>query len=115
MKKLLTILLSFLFLATAYADEQEELFSQFNKWLFQNEYNEFIKLEFAEGTGKCKGLKKFSQHWYYNECDKFKKVVPNYKVKTYNGRSEIPEKGANPNYETLLYYYWNYTEYTFMG
>jgi len=109
MKKLLTILLSFLFLATAYADEQEELFSQFNKWLFQNEYNEFIKLEFAEGTGKCKGLKKFSQHWYYNECDKFKKVVPNYKVKTYNGRSEIPEKGANPNYETLLYYYWNYT------
>ena len=50
---------SFLILATAYADEQEELFSEFNKWLFQNEYNEFIKLEFAEGTGKCKGLKKF--------------------------------------------------------
>ena len=108
MKKLLAILFSFLILATAYADEQEELFSEFNKWLFQNEYNEFIKLEFAEGTGKCKGLKKFSQHWYYNKCDNFKKVVPNYKVKTYNGRSEIPEKGANPNYETLLYY-WNYT------
>ena len=43
------------------------------------------------------------------KIDKFKKVVSNYKVKTYNGRSEIPEKGANPNYETLLYYYWNYT------
>ena len=97
MKKLLAILFSFLILATAYADEQEELFSEFNKWLFQNEYKEFIKLEFAEGTGKCKGLKKFSQHWYYNKCDNFKKVVPNYKVKTYNGRSEIPEKGANPN------------------
>ena len=53
MKKLLAILLSFLFLVNAYADEQEELFSEFNKWLFQNEYNEFIKLEFAEGTGKC--------------------------------------------------------------
>ena len=109
MKKLVAILISFLFLSNAYAEEQEELFSEFNKWLLQNEYNEFIKLKFAEGTGKCKGLKKFSQHWYYNECDKFKKVVPNYKVNTYNDRSEIPEKSANPNFETLLYYYWQYT------
>lgn len=110
MKKLLTITFILIFSTNVYANEKH--FSEFNKWLLKNEFNDYIKLEFAEGTGKCKDLKKFSQHWYYNKCDKFKKIVPNYKVDTYNNRSEIPEliqgKEVRPNYETLLYYFWSY-------
>ena len=107
-KKILIVI--FLILSTtAYADEQEELFEEFNIWLAKNEFTEYFKVGFAEPTGKCKELEKFSQHWYYNNCDKDKKIIGNYNVDTYNGRSEIPERITKPNYETLLYYYWNYT------
>jgi hypothetical protein len=61
--------------------------------------------------GKCKDLEKFSHLWYYNKCDKQKKIIPNYNVNTYNGNSEIPEKiqgkDVKANYETLLYYFWS--------
>ena len=107
MKKFLTITFILIFSTTVYANEKR--FSEFNKWLVQNEFNDYIKVGFAEPTGKCKDLEKFSQHWYYNKCDEFKKIVPNYKVDTYNGRSEIPEHGVKPNYETFLYYFWEYT------
>ena len=93
--------------ANSIADENH--FKDFNKWLDQNEFKDYYKLAFAEPTGKCKDLEKFSHLWYYNKCDKQKKITANYDVNTYNGRSEIPEKGSKPNYETLLYYYWNYT------
>ena len=107
-KKILIVI--FLILSTtAYADEQEELFEEFNIWLAKNEFSEYYKVGFAEPTGKCKELEKFSQHWYYNKCNKDKKIIGNYNVDTYNGRSEIPERIKKPNYETLLYYYWNYT------
>ena len=43
---------------------------------------------------------------------RFKKIIGNYDVNTYNNSSEIPEKiqgkDVKPNYETLLYYYWMY-------
>ncbi|MDC0915221.1 hypothetical protein OAQ31_01460 [Candidatus Pelagibacter sp.] len=78
----------------------------------QNEFKDYYKLGFAEPTGKCKDLKKFSQLWYYNKCDKQRKIIPNYNVNTYNGNSEIPElinnKVVKPNHETLLYYFWSY-------
>ena len=109
MKKIFITFLILIFSTTVYANEQEDLFENFTKWLAKNEFTDYYKVKFAEGTGKCKGLKKFSQHWYYNKCDKQKKIVPNYKVDTYNNRSEIPEHGVKPSYETLLYYYWNYT------
>ena len=109
MKKILIILFFFSLNVSAQADRQEERFSKFNKWLVQNEFKDYYKLAFAEPTGKCKDLEKFSHLWYYNKCDKQKKITANYDVNTYNGRSEIPEKGSKPNYETLLYYYWNYT------
>ena len=108
-KKILIIIFSIILSVTSYADEQEELFEEFNIWLAKNEFTEYYKVGFAEPTGKCKELEKFSQHWYYNNCDEDKKIVGNYNVNTYNGRSEIPEKGSKPNYDTLLYYYWNYT------
>jgi len=108
-KKILIIIFSIILSVNSYADEQEELFEEFNIWLAKNEFTEYYKVGFAEPTGKCKELEKFSQHWYYNNCDEDKKIVGNYNVNTYNGRSEIPEKGSKPNYDTLLYYYWNYT------
>jgi hypothetical protein len=81
----------------------------FDKWLVKHKFTEFVKMEIGQGEGKCKSLKKFSNLWYYNKCDQFKKYLTNYKINTYNGRSEIPEKAKKPNYETLLYYFWEYT------
>ena len=109
MKKLLIITFILIFSTTAYADEQEDLFENFTKWLAKNEFTQYYKVGFAEPTGICKDLEKFSHLWYYNKCDEQKKITANYKVDTYNGRSEIPEHGVKPSYETLLYYYWNYT------
>ena len=112
MKKILIILCFFLLNVSAQADRQERRFSNFNKWLVQNEFKEFYKLGFGEAKGKCKDLEKFSQLWYYNKCDKQKNIIPNYNVNIYNGNSEIPEKiqgkDVKANYETLLYYFWRY-------
>jgi hypothetical protein len=113
MKKIVLIvglLLSF-FNNTSYSNNK---LNSFNKWLVQNEFTDYYKLGFAEPTGKCKDLEKFSNLWYYNKCDKQKKIVSNYKVDTYNNRSEIPEE-AKPDYETLLYYLWLYLNENWNG
>ena len=107
MKKILIIFLS-LFLSFSVQANENHL-KQFDKWLVKHKFTEFVKFEIGQGEGKCKSLEKFSQHWYYNNCDQFKKYITNYKINTYNGRSEIPEKVKKPNYETLLYYFWEYT------
>ena len=107
MKKFIIIFLSLLLSFSAQANENH--LKQFDKWLVKHKFTEFVKFEIGQGEGKCKSLEKFSQHWYYNNCDQFKKYITNYKINTYNGRSEIPEKGKKPNYETLLYYFWEYT------
>ena len=106
MKKILIFLILFLLNVSAQADRQEEQFEEFNKWLAKNEFTEFYKVEFLEPPGICQDLVKFSNLWYYNDCDKQKKITPNYNVNTYKGRSEIPEKVKKPNYETLLYYFY---------
>jgi len=106
-KKILIIFLSLFLSFSAQANEKH--LKQFDKWLVKNKFTEFVKLEIGQPEGKCKSLKKYSNLWYYNECDQNKKITPNYKINTYNGRSEIPEKAKKPNYETLLYYFWEYT------
>ena len=112
-KKILIVI--FLILSTTtHADEQEEFFEEFNKWLAKNEFTDFYKLGYGEPTGKCKDLEKFSHLWYYNKCDKDKKIVGNYKVNTFNNRSEIPED-ANPDYQTLVYYLWLYLNKNWNG
>ena len=109
MKKIIFFLtLSFVVFSNS-VHAETRLTKEFNKWLAKNEFTQYYKVGFAEPTGKCKELEKFSQHWYYNNCDKDKKIIGNYNVDNYNGRSEIPERITKPNYETLLYYYWNYT------
>ena len=107
MKKIIIIFLSLILSFSVQANENH--LKQFDKWLVKNQFNQFVKLEIGQGEGKCKSLKKFSNVWYYNKCDQFKQYKTNYKINTYNGRSEIPEKAKKPNYETLLYYFWEYT------
>ena len=107
MKKILII--SFILIFSTSAQANEKHLKQFDKWLVKNKFTEFVKLEIGQPEGKCKSLKKYSNLWYYNECDQNKKITPNYKINTNNGRSEIPEKAKKPNYETLLYYFWEYT------
>jgi len=107
MKKIIIIFLSLILSFSAQANEKH--LKQFNKWLAKHEFNEFYKVEFLEPPGICQDLVKFSNLWYYNDCDEHKKITPNYKINTYKGRSEIPEKVKKPNYETLLYYFWEYT------
>ena len=107
MKKIIIIFISLLLSFSAQANENH--LKQFDKWLAKHEFNEFYKVEFLEPPGICQDLVKFSNLWYYNDCDEHKKITPNYKINTYKGRSEIPEKVKKPNYETLLYYFWEYT------
>ena len=107
MKKIIIIFLSLLLSFSAQANENH--LKKFDKWLVKHEFTEFVKMEIGQGEGKCKSLKKFSNVWYYNKCDQFKQFITNYKINTYNGRSEIPSKIKKPNYETLLYYFWEYT------
>ena len=110
MKKIIIIFLSLILSFSAQANEKH--LKQFNKWLAKNEFTEFYKVEFVEQPGVCQDLVKFSNLWYYNDCDKQKKITPNHNVNTYNGNSEIPEKiqgkDVKANYETLLYYFWSY-------
>jgi hypothetical protein len=108
MRKVLVFLILSLFMA-ANSIANENHLKLFDKWLVKHKFTEFVKMEIGQGEGKCKSLKKFSNLWYYNKCDQFKKYLTNYKINTYNDRSEIPEKAKKPNYETLLYYFWEYT------
>ena len=107
MKKIIIIFLYLILSFSVQANDNH--LKQFDKWLAKNQFNQFVKFVQGQGEGKCKSLVKYSNHWYYNKCDESKDIVPNYEINTYNGRSEIPERGKKPNYETLLYYFWEYT------
>lgn len=54
---------------------------------------------------KCKSLTKYSNNWYYNNCDK-----QNSKVKTWGRITKIPEEYKNPNLETLRYHFLTYNK-----
>ena len=84
--------------------DKKNISNTFIKHMLANK--EFKKVEFVEPPGICQDLVKFSNLWYYNDCDEHKKITPNYNINTYKSRSEIPEKVKKPNYETLLYYFW---------
>ena len=44
MIKKILIVIFFILSTTAYADEQEELFEEFNIWLAKNEFTEYYKV-----------------------------------------------------------------------
>ena len=76
----------------------------FNKWLFENGHTEYIEKVERE---VCKAEPKYSNLWYYNNCDK-PKYKNSLKIKFYDGW--IPEKNVKPNYDTLLYELYRFIE-----
>ena len=59
---------------------------------------------FAESE-KCKSFPKYSNNWYYNNCDK-----QNSKVKTWGKNRNIPEEYKRPNLETLRHHFLAYNK-----
>ena len=111
MRKLL-ILLLFLSIANSYAGpparnlNTEKMIDNFNNWLSKNGHSQYLEIVESE---KCNSFKKYSQNWYYNNCDKTK-YKNNLDIKIYTQRgTEIPNK-ARPNDDTLLFYAFDYIE-----
>ena len=106
MKKLLSIIvLGLLFSGNAYADD----ISIFNKWLLDNDNYELGKKVESE---KCKSFDKGDINWYSNNCDQ-PSYKNNKKIKLYKSKWTLPEE-ANPNFETLLYYFYKYQHSHFL-
>ena len=106
MKKLLGIIvLGLLFSGNAYADD----ISIFNKWLLDNDNYELGKKVESE---KCKSFDKGDINWYSNNCDQ-PSYKNNKKIKLYKSKWTLPEE-ANPNFETLLYYFYKYQHSHFL-
>ena len=111
MRKLL-ILLFFLSIANSYAGpparnlNTEKMINNFNNWLSKNGHSKYLEIVESE---KCNSLKKYSQNWFYNNCDQTK-YKNNLDIKIYTQRgTEIPNK-ARPNDDTLLFYAFDYIE-----
>ena len=101
-KKILAYFSFILFISgNSYADNRLD---GFNTWLFENGYTQYLE-EIESNT--CKSSKKYSQIWYYNNCDK-PKYKNSLKIKFYDGW--IPEKNVKPNYDTLLYELYRFIE-----
>ena len=74
-KKIIIIFLSLLLSFSAQANERD--LKQLDKWLVKRNLLNLVKLEIGQPEGKCKSLQKYSNLWYYNECDQNKKITPN--------------------------------------
>ena len=97
MKKLLGIVdLGLLWCNVSFADD--DVLNEFNQFLYDNGHHQYLNLE---SKYICKVQPKFSNIWYYNNCDKFN-GSNNLDIKFFKS-SEIPW-GSNPNKDTLLYY-----------
>ena len=66
MKKILIILSFTLFASNNLFAESFKL-NNFNLWLSENGYHQYLNLEQNQ---LCKDEPKFSNNWYYNNCDK---------------------------------------------
>ncbi len=101
MKKTLVFLtLSLLIFGNSYANNRLD---GFNKWLFENGHSKYV--EKAE-SAVCKAEAKYSQTWYYNNCDQ-PQYKNNLKIKFYNGW--LPEESEKPNFGTLLFELYKFT------
>ena len=126
MKKILGILVLFLLWCNiSFADDKH--LDDFNQWLFDNNYHQYVSLNEDE----CAGCSDYSTRKVENCFDKdgpkkqcwiegdgvgvgegkWKEVDSKYKnnlkIKIYKNRSNIPWN-ANPNDDTLLYYLFSY-------
>jgi len=120
MKKIIIVIFSFVFLSSNVFAKDKNL-NEFNEWLYQSGNDQYINIEQSPGCKKLiqkHGLKVpkvglfdepkvKTNEWFWLGCHKFQ-ATNNLKIKFYDNRSEIPEK-VKPNYDTLLYFYWRYT------
>ena len=67
MKKILVIL-TFSLLASSNLFAESLKLNRFNQWLSENGYHQYLTME---ENPVCKEEPKYSQAWYYNNCDKF--------------------------------------------
>tara|TARA_B100000287_G_scaffold400477_1_gene419736 strand:- start:245 stop:1627 length:1383 start_codon:yes stop_codon:yes gene_type:complete len=102
MKKILALISILIFSTTAYANNRLD---GFNKWLFENGYNEYVK---KIESAVCKAEPKYSNMWYYNKCDQ-PQYENNLKIKFYEDSSWLPEETEKPNFDTLLFELYKYT------
>ena len=102
MKKILALISILIFSTTAYANNRLD---GFNKWLFENGYNEYVK---KIESAVCKAEPKYSNMWYYNKCDQ-PQYKNNLKIKFYEDSSWLPEETEKPNFDTLLFELYKYT------
>ena len=110
MKKIIIILLLFVFntsVAKSTEYKNTEDFSstnnvnEFNQWLYDNGHKQYLTIK---ENKKCKTAEKGSQTWYDNGCHKVQ-MSNNLKIKFYKNRWQIPY-GTKPNRDTLIYYLW---------
>ena len=109
MKKLLGIVvLGLLWCNISFADDGH--LDDFNKWLFENGHTQYV-----QRINICNFYKKHSKEWFDHKCENYPKgrlmLKNNQKIKVYNNRWTLPEKWqikSNPNFGTLLYYYYKY-------
>ena len=82
----------------------------FNKWLFENGHTEYVKKDESE---ICKKLKKNTQAWFDYLCA-YTTYSNNSKIYKYPQRYWIPEENPKPkpNYMTLVYELFRYSEWT---
>ena len=106
MKKIF-IILAFCFLAINNLFAEEFKIRIFNEWLFENGYHQYLNLEQNQ---LCKDEPKFSNNWYYNNCDKFQ-GSNNLNIKTKNKKLSGTNIAyhSNPNRDSLIYYLWKYS------
>ena len=102
MKKILAILLLSL-LGQNLVLANDLAIMTFNKWLYDNGHHQYLNIKERE---ICKKEKKYSQVWYGNGCDQFQ-GKNNLKLKLSKKKWTLPEE-ANPNFDTLLYYFFKY-------
>jgi len=106
MKKILAFL-TFSLLASSNLFAESFKLNKFNLWLSENGYHQYLNLE---QNPLCKEEPKYSNNWYYNNCDKFQ-GSNNLNIKIDNKELSGTNIAyhSNPNRDTLIYYLWKYS------
>ena len=107
MKKLLGIVVLGLLLASSNLFAESFKLNNFNQWLYENGYHQYLSLE---QNPLCKDEPKYSQAWYLHNCDKFQGSNNlNIKIKNKELSGTNIAYQSNPNRDTLIYYLWKYS------
>ena len=127
MKKLLLIfLISYLFPHTLLANAQERKVTLFNEWLSDNGFEQYLdktsdNTKFKLDRSICKDSALVKDFHIIKKCYgadgsiipnselKFKKIYPNNLNIKFNKKKNNLSYKTNPNRDTLIYYFWNYS------